>query len=54
MDIIGRLGPFKKYVTGLGGGSGKIVTNGDKVGGGSCQTVMSPLMREFCDSFLNY
>ena len=29
------MGPFKKYVTGLGGrGSSKIVTNSDKGGGG--------------------
>ena len=37
-----------------GGGSSKIVTNSDKGGGGSSQTVMSPLMRKFCDSFQNY
>ena len=43
MDTI--RGPFKKYVTGLGGrGSRKIVTNGDKWGRGSSQTVMSPLI----------
>ena len=39
------MGPFKKYVTGLGGrGSSKIVTKSDKGGGGSSKTVMSPLI----------
>ena len=47
------MGPFKKYVTSLGGGgwSSKIVTISDKGGRGSSETVMSPLMRKFCDSF---
>ena len=48
-------GPFKKYVTSLGGeGSSKIVTKSDKGRGGSSKIVMSPLMRKFCDSFQNY
>ena len=39
------LGLIKKYVTGLGGGSSKIVTKCDKGGGRSSQRVMSPLQK---------
>ena len=39
-------GPFKKYVTSLGGGeSSKIVTKCDKGGRGSSQRLMSPLQK---------
>ena len=40
------MGPFKKYVTGLGGrGSSKIVTKCDKGGGRSSKMVMSPVQK---------
>ena len=48
-------GPFKNYLSSLGGrGSSKIVTKSDNGGRGLSQTVMSPLMRNFFDSFQNY
>ena len=40
------MGPFKRYVTGLGGGgSSKIVTKTDKGERGSSQRVMLPLQK---------